>query len=271
MGRPARSTRRSLHSAHPILMCCAALCCGLVSNPAQSEEGSISALIFGSLDAGASPFITAGAKITFDGRDRDGFAILASGGAGARAERGPTIRGISTDQTRLTALGAVLAGYQWFRDWGVVAAFAGPEGSIEVERNVVGTLVLPDRYGIRLHGEVWGAADANQSSHRHCDPRLDAPERLGPARLGSWPMGDLSRPGGYLLSGWKRLLEVRDRCPRHRLPHRRREFPRLARLPDRNRWRGKPLCHPGRLAALVSFRAGRDAFPGRPGSGPRQS
>lgn len=159
-------------------MCCAALCCGLVSNPAQAEEGSISALIFGSLDAGASPFITAGAKITFDGRDRDGFAILASGGAGARAERGPTIRGISTDQTRLTALGAVLAGYQWFRDWGVVAAFAGPEGSIEVERNVVGTLVLPDRYGIRLHGEVW--ARPTQTT------LLTATAILGSTRQSAW-------------------------------------------------------------------------------------
>ena len=136
-------------------MCCAALCCGLVSNPAQSEGGPISALIFGSLDAGASSFITAGAKITFDGRDRDGFAILASGGGGARVERGPSIRGISTSQTRLTALGAVLAGYQWFDEWGVVAAFAGPEGSIEVEQSVLGTLVVPVRYGLRLHGEVW--------------------------------------------------------------------------------------------------------------------
>ncbi|WP_019905611.1 cellulose biosynthesis protein BcsS [Methylobacterium sp. 77] len=115
----------------------------------------MSALIFGSLDAGPSAFMSAGTKITFDGSDRDGFAILASGGGGARTERGPTIRGITTNLTRQTAIGAVLAGYQWFHDWGVVAAFAGPEGSIELERSVVGNVVQPFRYGIRLHGEVW--------------------------------------------------------------------------------------------------------------------
>ncbi|WP_339158707.1 cellulose biosynthesis protein BcsS [Methylobacterium bullatum] len=159
-------------------MCCATLCCGLVSNPAQSEGGSISALIFGSLDAGASSFITVGTKITFDGRDRDGFAILASGGAGARVERGPSIRGIATSQTRLTALGAVLAGYQWFHDWGVVAAFAGPEGSIEVEQSILGTMALPDRYGIRLHGEVWARPTA--------ESLLTATAILGSTRQSAW-------------------------------------------------------------------------------------
>ncbi len=145
---------------------------------ARAEDRTISVLLFGSLDAGASAFVTGGTKLTFDGVGRDGFALLASGGGGVRREPGPTIRGIGTTRMRQTALGAVLAGYEWFHEWGAVAAFVGPEGSIEIERSVAGTAVLPFRAGIRLHGEVW--------AHPTETTILTATAILGSTRQSAW-------------------------------------------------------------------------------------
>ncbi|MFC5553349.1 cellulose biosynthesis protein BcsS [Methylobacterium iners] len=82
-----------------------------------SSENPVSALIFGSLDASPAVFATAGVKLAPGGVDREGFAILASGGAGARSERGPVAaNGVPTTAMRITGLGAALVGYQWFHD-----------------------------------------------------------------------------------------------------------------------------------------------------------
>lgn len=121
-----------------------------------SSENPVSALIFGSLDASPAVFATTGVKLAPGGVDREGFALLASGGAGARSERGPVAaNGVPTTAMRITGLGAALVGYQWFHDWGVVAAYAGPEGSVEALSCGCGTRTLPARFGLRLHGEVW--------------------------------------------------------------------------------------------------------------------
>lgn len=122
----------------------------------RASDDAVSALIFGSLDAGPSVFATAGVKLALDRIDREGFAILASGGTGNRSERGPTAQaGGPARAMRRTTLGAALFGYQWFQDWGVVAAYAGPEGSVEALSCACGTRTLPARLGLRLHGEVW--------------------------------------------------------------------------------------------------------------------
>ena len=60
------------------------------------RENPISAILFGSLDAAPSGFATAGAKIAFDRVDREGFVVLASVGAGRRAETGPSLDGRSS-------------------------------------------------------------------------------------------------------------------------------------------------------------------------------
>lgn len=155
------------------------LACLLVGTaPAAADDGAVSTLLFGSLDAGPSAFFTAGAKIALDDLDRDGFAVLASAGLGTRSERGPTVAGIATTVSRQTVVGAALVGYQWFHDWGVVAAYAGPEGSLDVLRDGAGAAVLPTRYGVRVHGEIWARpTDATL---------LTATAILGSTRQSAW-------------------------------------------------------------------------------------
>lgn len=124
-----------------------------------AEAGEIDALLFGSLDAGAATFVTAGAKLGLGPLDRDGFAMLASVGGGRRGERGgcPCDPGGGYDLalTRYTVSAAAVLGYQWTFDWGVVAAFAGPEGTRDFLTDGHGLAALPARFGLRLHGEVW--------------------------------------------------------------------------------------------------------------------
>ena len=123
---------------------------------AHGEENPVSAILFGSLDATPSGFAAAGAKLGFDRVDREGFVVLASVGAGRRAEIEATLGGTSAPTLmRWTMLGAALVGHQWFSDWGVFALYAGPEASIEVLSGPGGTVALPGRFGLRLHGEVW--------------------------------------------------------------------------------------------------------------------
>lgn len=123
--------------------CCACL-------PAAAHAGGIDTLLFGSLDAGAAAFVTVGAKIGLPTLAKDGAAVLASLGGGLHAERGP-----ESTRRRYTALGAVVLGYQWFFDWGVIAAYAGPEASAQMLAERPGPTLPPPRLGLRLHGEVW--------------------------------------------------------------------------------------------------------------------
>ena len=142
-------------------MSCGILALGLLLSgalPVRAGDSGLDTLLFGSLDAGAARFLTVGAKIAFGGLDRQGFVILASAGGGRRTERagcGCAPFPEAARLTRYTALGAALVGYQWFYDWGVVAAFAGPEGSIEALTDGRGLAVLPAQVGLRLHGEIW--------------------------------------------------------------------------------------------------------------------
>lgn len=137
-----------------------AACLGLISTSPRADDNPVSAIIFGSLDAGPSTFVTAGAKLGLERVDREGVAGLVSVGTGFRRERdrsSPAGRAGGPPPTivRHTLLGAALGGYQWFYDWGVVAAFAGPEGSVEALSGGPGFRTLPARFGLRLQGEVW--------------------------------------------------------------------------------------------------------------------
>ena len=85
---------------------------------------------------------------------------------------------VTTSRMRDTALGAALVGYQWVHDWGVVALYAGPEGSAEMLSDRSGSAVLPSRFGLRLHGEVW----ARPSS----ETLVQATAILGTAREDAW-------------------------------------------------------------------------------------
>lgn len=161
--REQRPHRRS--GRRPMLA--AALAC--FGGMARAESNPASLLLFGSLEASPSVFVTTGAKLALDRIDREGFVALASVGTGRRTE---------TAAIRQTVVGAAVVGYQWFRDWGVVAAYAGPEGSLEILSSGGGTVALPPRVGLRLHGEVWA---------RPTDTTLlTATAILGSARTSAW-------------------------------------------------------------------------------------
>ena len=113
---------------------------------ARAETEPASRLLFGTLEASPSTFLTGGAKLALDRIDRQGFVGLATLGAGTRRE------GTSR---RDTATGAAVFGYQWFRDWGVIAAYAGVEGSLTALTAGSVTRLDPIRVGARLQGEIW--------------------------------------------------------------------------------------------------------------------
>ncbi|NEU13049.1 cellulose biosynthesis protein BcsS [Methylobacterium sp. BTF04] len=126
-------------------------------------------MLFGSLEASPSVFATTGAKLALDRLDREGFVALASIGAGRRTE--PAL-------VRQTIGFAAVFGYQWVRDWGVAAAYVGPEGSVEVLSGAAGSGILPARLGLRLHGEVWARPSEGTL--------LTATLILGSARTSAW-------------------------------------------------------------------------------------
>lgn len=128
----------------------------LVAATASAEE-AWDLVLFGSLDAGAATFLTTGAKLGLGQAGQDGFVALASLGAGQRTERATCACAPAAPVlfTRHAAGGAALLGYQWVRDWGVAALYAGPEGSVEVLTGAGASAALPPRYGLRLHAEIW--------------------------------------------------------------------------------------------------------------------
>ncbi|MGF3026015.1 cellulose biosynthesis protein BcsS [Methylobacterium aquaticum] len=125
------------------------------------ERDDVRTVLFGSLDAGRSSFVSAGAKVAPGGIARDGIVTLATLGYGLRPERDwwgdPRAKaGLTPPRTlRHTVQAGAVAGWQWVRDWGVAAVFAGPELAFEV-LDSPGTRRLPaPRWGARVQGEVW--------------------------------------------------------------------------------------------------------------------
>ncbi|MGU3536897.1 cellulose biosynthesis protein BcsS [Methylobacterium sp. A54F] len=150
----------------------------VAAGPAHASEG-LDALVFGGLDAAASAFVSGGGKLALDGLDRTGPVALVSAGAGRRGARRVCVCGRIATFARITAAGAALAGYQWVQDWGVVAAYAGPEAAAEAlteGRSLV--LTGPVRLGLRLHGEIWARPGA--------DTLVQGTVILGSARRDAW-------------------------------------------------------------------------------------
>ena len=147
----ASRDRRRLRNG--IVAAGAALCAAPV---ARAGDDPVRTVLFGSLDAGRSTFVAAGAKLAAERTDRDGVVALASLGGGYRFERAPG-RALAAAPmvVRTTWIAAAVVGYQIVRDWGALAAFVGPEASVEALTGAFGTLGLPVRYGLRLHGEAW--------------------------------------------------------------------------------------------------------------------
>ena len=157
---------------------------GCLAFAAAVGAGEIDTLMFGSLDAGAAQFLTVGAKFGFGSLDREGFAALASGGGGRRAERGD-----DGPRQRFTIGAAVVVGYQWFFDWGVVGAYAGPEIATEMLVDRRGLAPLPLQPGLRLQGELWARPTE--------ETLVQATAVAGSARESLW----LRVAGGYRVWG----------------------------------------------------------------------
>lgn len=130
--------------------------------PARAQDESVRTLLFGSMDAGPSTFLGSGAKIALDDVNREGFVALVSAGGGVRQERAAATQTSSAPTlVRTTLLGAALGGYQFFRDWGVLSFFAGPEASLEALMGNGQARALPARFGLRLEGELWARPSEN--------------------------------------------------------------------------------------------------------------
>jgi hypothetical protein len=142
-----------------LLSAAASLACP--ESASADERDDIRTVLFGSLDAGRSTFVSAGAKVAPGGIARDGVVTLATLGYGLRPERDwwgdPRAKaGDAPPRTlRHTVQAGAVAGWQWVRDWGVAALFAGPELAFEV-LDSPGTKRLPaPRLGARVQGELW--------------------------------------------------------------------------------------------------------------------
>ncbi|RVU17441.1 cellulose biosynthesis protein BcsS [Methylobacterium oryzihabitans] len=116
------------------------------------ERADARTVLFGSLDAGSSSFVTVGAKHAVDPVGRDGAVVLGSLGYGGRSEIRGAWEGSPKRVRRHTVKASVVGGRQWFADWGVVALFVGPE--IDFDQREAAKAVGPSP-GLRLHGEVW--------------------------------------------------------------------------------------------------------------------
>ncbi|WP_375461589.1 cellulose biosynthesis protein BcsS [uncultured Enterovirga sp.] len=114
------------------------------------------AVLFGSLDAGRSVFVTGGAKQSLTGPlDRSGFLLMESTGFGLTPERSRN-QGIDVPVLRFTHQTSALLGYQWNGDRVHVAAFAGPE--VQQEQLTYGGRVYrwsQPRVGARGQLDLW--------------------------------------------------------------------------------------------------------------------
>jgi len=119
-------------------------------------------VLFGSLDAGRSSFVTLGAKQTWSGPlDRSGFVSLATVGYGGNPAR-TDLGAASSTVVRPTVQASTMIGYQWALDRLFVAGFIGPEVDAQQPATIgeIPRLSQP-RLGLRVQGEVWAHPTEN--------------------------------------------------------------------------------------------------------------
>lgn len=112
-------------------------------------------VMFGSLDAGRSVFVSGGSKQTVTGPlDRSGFVIQESSGYGLTRERSRSET--SAPIERLTYQASTLVGYQWALPNLYAAAYLGPE--LRWEQVAYGGRIerlSRPHAGVQLQYEVW--------------------------------------------------------------------------------------------------------------------
>src|SRR5215218_5645197 len=119
-----------------VAVACAALLWFVGSEPswAQAKDEhlfvsgtDLKTVLFGSLDAGRSNFVTVGAKQTWSGPlDRSGFVSLVTAGYGGVPER-TGLETASNTVVRPTIQASAMIGYQWALNRVFLAGFVGPE------------------------------------------------------------------------------------------------------------------------------------------------
>lgn len=119
-------------------------------------------VLFGSMDAGRSGFVTLGVKQTLSGPlDRSGFVSLATVGYGGTPAK--TAVGTKSDTVvRPTTQASAMIGYQWALGRVFVAGFVGPE--VDAQQPVtLGDIPRSShpRLGIRFQGELWAHPTEN--------------------------------------------------------------------------------------------------------------
>ena len=122
----------------------------------------LKAVLFGSLDAGRSSFVTLGAKQTLSGPlDRSGFVSMAAFGYGGTPARADFDMNSNT-VVRPTVQASAMIGYQWILDRVFVAGFIGPEVDAQqpITLGEIPRLSHP-RLGLRLQGELWAHPTEN--------------------------------------------------------------------------------------------------------------
>ncbi|MEH3147055.1 MAG: cellulose biosynthesis protein BcsS [Methylobacterium frigidaeris] len=117
------------------------------------ERQDARTVLFGSLDASSSSFVTLGAKHALEPVGTDGAVMLGSLGYGGRFERRQEWEGSPKLLRRHNVKASLVAGWQWFDEWGVVAVFAGPE--LDLEQREAAKAMPGPAVGLRVHGEVW--------------------------------------------------------------------------------------------------------------------
>lgn len=143
--------------------------------PDGARASEIDVVLFGSMEGGAQSFATSGVKL---GLPEDGPALLVSFGGGRQVEASRTVTGAPVERLRTVAIASAVFGYQWFRDWGAVGLFAGPEGTLTLVSDGAAGLQRQVETGMRLHGQAW---------IRPTDETLvEATLVAGTTKLGAW-------------------------------------------------------------------------------------
>ncbi|MCJ2015707.1 cellulose biosynthesis protein BcsS [Methylobacterium sp. J-076] len=146
------SARSSRGRDLPASLICGIATIALCLGGGDAFAADLDVLVFGSLDAAASTFASAGAKVAPGSLARAGPAAILTVGEGTTVERFACGCGVlRTVPVRSLAASAVF-GHQWFLPAGVLAAFAGFETTAEARpfRQASGV-----RSGGRLHAEAW--------------------------------------------------------------------------------------------------------------------
>ena len=147
-------------------------------------------MLFASVDAGRSVFVSGGSKQTLTGPlDRTGFVLMEATGFGITRERSWQ-DGLDLPAIRLTTQSSVLLGHQWSMNGLFLTAFLGPE-LLHEQLTVAGQAFAfsKPQYGVRGQVELW----ANPTR----DTLLTTTLVAGSARANLWARGS----AGYRVAG----------------------------------------------------------------------